>query len=166
MNQRQSPTIPVVTGTGTGSTELSAFDAALRDAGVANFNLVRLSSVVPPHTVVDTTGATPIPDGAWGDRLYCVYAEQRASVPGEQAWAGVGWVQRVDGAGGLFVEHEGDSEEIVTKLIDLSLADLVAGRPEEFGPVQQVRTGVTCTEEPVCAMVVAAYETAGWGFTR
>lgn len=144
MDQQKPPTIPVVTGTGTGSTELSAFDAALRDAGVANFNLVRLSSVVP----------------------HCVYAEQRASVPGEQAWAGVGWVQRVDGGGGLSVEHEGDSEEIVSKLIGLSLADLVAGRPEAFGLVQQVRTGVTCTEAPVCALVVAAYETVGWEFAR
>ncbi|SDG89114.1 pyruvoyl-dependent arginine decarboxylase [Klenkia brasiliensis] len=166
MDPQPDRTIPVVTGTGTGSTELSAFDAALRDAGVANFNLVRLSSVVPPRTSVDTEGTHPVPAGAWGDRLYCVYAEQRASVPGEQAWAGIGWVQRVDGEGGLFVEHEGDSEEIVAKLIDLSLADLVAGRPESFGPVQQVRTGVTCTEEPVCALVVAAYETAGWEFAR
>jgi arginine decarboxylase len=158
--------IPVLRGTGIGSTALSAFDAALRDAGVANFNLVRLSSVVPPHTDVDATGAAPLPAGGWGDRLYCVYAEQRATTPGEQAWAGVGWVQRRDGAGGLFVEHEGPSQELVTELIDASLADLVAGRPEDFGPPQTVLTGVTCTDAPVCALVLAAYETAGWRLTR
>ena len=33
---------------GRGSTELAAFDAALVGAGVANFNLIRLSSVIPP----------------------------------------------------------------------------------------------------------------------
>ena len=159
-------TIPVVAGTGAGSTALSAFDAALRDAGVANYNLIRLSSVVPPFTGVDTTGATELPTGGWGDRLYCVYAEQRATTPGEQAWAGIGWVQRLDGAGGLFVEHEGESEELVAGLIESSLADLAAGRPEEFGPVQKVLTGTTCVDVPVCALVVAAYETAPWAFTR
>jgi arginine decarboxylase len=155
--------LPVARGIGTGSTSLSAFDAALRDAGVANFNLVRLSSVIPPNTVVDTSGQTPIPYGGWGDRLYCVYAEQHADLPGVEAWAGIGWVQRLDGQGGLFVEHEGPTEAFLNNAIDSSLADLVAGRPEEFGEVHKVVTGTTCVDEPVCAFVVAAYETAAWG---
>jgi arginine decarboxylase len=155
--------LPVATGTGIGSTALSAFDAALRDAGVANFNLVRLSSVIPPDTVVDTSGRTPIPAGGWGDRLYCVYAEQHADLPGVQAWAGIGWVQRRDGKGGLFVEHEGPTETFLTTAIESSLADLVAGRPEEFGEPHMVINGVTCVDRPVCAFVVAAYETARWG---
>lgn len=166
MHTPATPTIPVVAGTGSGSTALAAFDASLRDAGVANYNLVRLSSVIPPRTAVDVTGDAPLPAGGWGDRLYCVYAEQRASVPGEQAWAGIGWVQRLDGEGGLFVEHEGDSEEFVAGAIEASLADLVAGRPEQFGAPQKVLTGVSCTDAPVCALVLAAYETAGWAFTR
>ena len=28
---------------------------------------------------VDATGKAPAPVGAWGDKLYCVYAEQRAT---------------------------------------------------------------------------------------
>ena len=161
-----STALPVATGSGTGSTSLSAFDAALRDAGVANFNLVRLSSVIPPDTEVDTTGATPIPEGGWGDRLYCVYAEQHADLPGVEAWAGIGWVQRLDGRGGLFVEHEGPTEEFLTTAIESSLADLVAGRPEEFGEVHMVINGTTCVDKPVCAFVVAAYETAPWRGAR
>lgn len=161
-----SHALPVATGTGTGSTSLSAFDAALRDAGVANFNLVRLSSVIPPDTEVDTTGATPIPEGGWGDRLYCVYAEQHADLPGVEAWAGIGWVQRLDGQGGLFVEHEGPSRAFLTTAIEASLADLVAGRPEEFGEVHLVVNGTTCVDKPVCAFVVAAYETAPWRGAR
>ena len=161
-----SSALPVAAGTGTGSTSLSAFDAALRAAGVANFNLVRLSSVIPPDTEVDTTGATPIPEGGWGDRLYCVYAEQHADLPGVEAWAGIGWVQRLDGQGGLFVEHEGPTEAFLTTAIESSLADLVAGRPEEFGEVHMVINGTTCVDKPVCAFVVAAYETATWGGAR
>jgi arginine decarboxylase len=166
MTSPMPPTIPLVTGVGSGATALAAFDAALRGAGVANFNLIRLSSVIPPHTDVDADGCSPLPAGGWGDRLYCVYAEQRASTPGEQAWAGIGWVQRRDGAGGLFVEHEGGSEEFVRKVIRASLTDLVAGRPELFGPPQQVVVGATCVEAPVCALVLAAYQTAGWDFIR
>ena len=41
--------ITVRTGTGSGRTLLSAFDHALLDAGVANFNLVTLSSVIPQN---------------------------------------------------------------------------------------------------------------------
>jgi arginine decarboxylase len=75
-------------------------------------------------------------------------------------------VQRRDGAGGLFVEHEGGSEEFVRKVIRASLTDLVAGRPELFGQPQQVVVGATCVDAPVCALVLAAYETAGWDFVR
>jgi arginine decarboxylase len=166
MTSPTPPTIPLVTGIGSGATALAAFDSALRAAGVANFNLIRLSSVIPPHTDVDADGRSPLPAGGWGDRLYCVYAEQRASTPGEQAWAGIGWVQRHDGAGGLFVEHAGGSEEFVRKVIRASLTDLVAGRPELFGPPQQVVVGATCVDAPVCALVLAAYETNGWDFVR
>ncbi len=37
-------------GTGEGKTSLTAFDAALFDAGVGNLNLVRVSSILPPKT--------------------------------------------------------------------------------------------------------------------
>lgn len=39
-----------VSGKGGGKTELNAFDSALVDAGVGNYNLVRLSSILPPNT--------------------------------------------------------------------------------------------------------------------
>src|SRR5262245_11871721 len=92
---------------GRGSTELGAFDAALVAAGAANFNVVRLSSVIPPHSEVVQVERCPFAEeGTWGDRLYAVYAEQRTSVPGEQVWAGVGWCQDPKTGRGLFVEHE------------------------------------------------------------
>lgn len=33
-------------------------------------------------------------------------------------------------------------------------------------PTTPVVTGATCTEEPVCTLVVAARGTTGWGSTR
>jgi arginine decarboxylase len=159
-------TIRVSTGSGVGSTALSAFDAALRATGVHNFNLVRLSSVIPPCAVVlDVDGGDQV-RGGWGDRLYCVYGEQRATTPGTQAWAGIGWVFQADREqGGLFVEHEGHSRKEVTRSISDSLADLTAGRPEQFGPVQMRLASATCVDRPVCALVVASYETAAWSRT-
>ena len=44
--------IRVSHGAGTGPTRMAAFDAALHAAGVADFNLLRLSSVIPPSAVV------------------------------------------------------------------------------------------------------------------
>lgn len=53
---QQRPTtglaIQVRAATGRGPTSLAAFDDALSVAGVANFNLVRLSSIIPPGSDV------------------------------------------------------------------------------------------------------------------
>ncbi|MGC9665877.1 pyruvoyl-dependent arginine decarboxylase [Planosporangium sp. 12N6] len=156
----------MVRATGTGGTTLSAFHEALVAVDLGHYNLVRLSSVIPPRTGVDASGQARVPVGQWGDRLYCVYAEQRASTPGEQAWAGIGWVQRHDGGGGLFVEHEGTSEELVTNAIRTSLRDLVAGREHEFAAPQWVLNGAICVDKPVCSLVIAAYETVPWAGAR
>ncbi len=44
--------IMVIEGHGEGGTELSAFDSALCDAGVGDYNLIYLSSVVPVGATV------------------------------------------------------------------------------------------------------------------
>jgi arginine decarboxylase len=156
-------TIRVSGGAGEGRTPLSAFDAALRAAGVENFNLVRLSSVIPPQAHVGRVEGGEQLRGDWGDRLYCVYAEQRATEPGEEAWAGIGWVfQAAAERGGLFVEHEGSSRAEVEWSIRSSLGDLTAGRPQAFGPVQMQLASARCVDRPVCAIVVASYETEAW----
>jgi arginine decarboxylase len=154
--------LPVVCATGTGNTTLSAFHNALVAMDLGHYNLVRLSSVLPPNTSVDATGKAPVPVGQWGDKLYCVYAEQSATEVGEQAWAGVGWVERLDGGGGLFVEHEGTSEQFVVNAIRTSLADLVEGREDYFTHPDWVLNGAVCTDKPVSSMVLVAYETTPW----
>lgn len=148
---------------GTGATELGAFDDALLRVGAANYNLIRLSSVIPPgSSVVEFHGPLPWPGGEWGDRLYVVYAEQRASCPGQAAWAGVGWVQDKVTGRGLFVEHEGTSEHAVRMEIDASLTQLQAGRHTDFGAMHMRITGTTCVDRPVCALTLCAYATESW----
>ena len=156
-------TIRVSTGTGTGRTTLAAFDAALVAAGVGDFNLVRLSSVIPPGSrVLEVDGPDQLP-GDHGDALYCVHAEAHASLPGHEAWAGVGWSLHDDGSGaGLFVEHEGPSHEQVATDLVHSLEDLSAARGNVYHPKGRRITGITCESLPVCAVVVATFRRAGW----
>ncbi len=157
--------IYVAPGIGTGPTKLSAFDAALNDAGVANYNLVRLSSVIPPRTSI-VVQDSPLPEeimpGTWGDRLYLVMAEMRVDTPNSEAWAGIGWVQDAETGKGLFVEHEGHSEKTVRDDITQSLEALMATRNVDFGKINMKVVGRTCTHHPVCAMVVAAYQASDW----
>jgi arginine decarboxylase len=146
---------------GSGQTELSAFDDALYKAGVANFNLVRLSSVIPPQSVIKTEPYANNGKECFGDRLYLVYAEQRESIPGKEAWAGIGWVQAEDGRG-LFVEHEGPSEEFVRTQIQDSLTDMVKYRVDTFGEINFHVVGMRCEDKPVCAFVAAVYKSEIW----
>lgn len=163
MNVGTGLTIRISRGAGTGRTRLSAFDAALRDAGVADFNLVRLSSVIPASSDVLTVAGSEQVVGDHGDRLYCVYADSYTSTPGEEAWAGVAWSHHRDGSGaGLFVEHHGLSRTDVTMELDYSLEDLSVVRGGVYAPSGSVLSSATCVNHPVCAVVIATYTTAGW----
>ncbi len=157
-------TIQVATGAGTGPTKLAAFDAALRDSGVANFNLIYLSSIIPPHCDVQVSVDGSVrTEGEWGDRLYVVMAEQRTDVIGEEAWAGVGWVQQEPDDRGLFVEHHGSVESEVRADIRASLGSLSAARLGEFRPLGMAVRGITCDGDPACALVVAVFGAEPWG---
>ena len=156
-------TIRVSAGTGTGRTELSAFDAALTSVGVGDFNLIRLSSVIPPGSDVVQVGPQQQVTGGHGDRLYCVYATAYASAPLQQAWAGMAWSRRNDGSGeGLFVEHSASSETTVTADLRSSLADLSQRRGGDFTEAGLVTASVHCVDQPVCALVIATFQSVPW----
>lgn len=146
-----------------GTTQLGAFDAALNATGVADRNLIRLSSVIPKGSKVEVLpGPIQNTPGKWGDRLYVVYAEQRTSTHNEEAWAGIGWVQdKIDGKG-LFVEHEGMSKKQVEQDITNTLKDLMKTRGVDFGEIKMQVVGGTCKDKPICALVVAVYQASDW----
>jgi len=153
----------VASGVGSGPTKLAAFDAALQSAGVGNFNLITLTSVIPAGTTVTPTDEALNPPGAqWGDRLYVVIAEMRVDQPGRQAWAGVGWTQEPGSAKGLFVEHEGHSEAEVRHDLEATLTSIARSRDEGFGPPEYALQGTLCRDAPACALVVAVYGSAPW----
>lgn len=156
-------TIRVSRGTGTGSTRLAAFDAALRSAGVADFNLVRLSSVIPPFSSVITTESDDQIPGGHGDLLFCVYADAYSSTPGESAWSGIAWAQHHDAAqGGLFAEHSGWSQGGVQRELDHTMEEMISGRPPGFQSRGTLLSSITCESHPVCALVIASYRRVSW----
>ena len=148
---------------GEGLTTLSAFDNALVKTGMANFNIIRLSSVIPPHAeIIEVTNEPPKLPGEWGDRLYAVYAEMRTEIHGEEVWAGVGWITDPETGKGLFVEHEGHTEQKVKEDIANSLHSLLGNRHMDKLPIRMHVVGAKCEDKPVCALVMAAYQVSDW----
>lgn len=154
--------ITITKGTGTGDTKIAAFDAALFEAGIANYNLIRLSSIIPTGSKLEIGKFTTPPD-EFGHKLYIVYASEIQVEAGKEAWAGVGWTLAEDGSGkGLFTEHEGHSEQEVTNLINETLTNMLSYRPGTYGAIGHEVAGIECVGKPVCALVAAVYKSEGW----
>ena len=154
-------TIHLSTGVGEGPTELAAFDHALHEANVANYNLLCLSSVIPPRARVVRARHRP---QAWdhGRRLYVVLSQMRQAVPGAQAHAGIGWVQEGEDGRGLFVELHDERRDRLEDDLHATLNAMRRYRDIGFGPVQTAIASATCASKPVCALVVAVYACDPW----
>ncbi len=155
--------ITVRLGQGSGPTHLAAFDAALRQAAVADRNLIPLSSVIPPGATVERTPEPTGCQGGWGDRLYVVMAEERVERPHEEAWAGIGWCQDPATGEGLFVEHHGHSQHQVESDLASTLGAISRARTgRTWNEHQMAVVGMTCVDEPVCALAIAVFSAEPW----
>jgi arginine decarboxylase len=153
--------IIVTSGAASGPTPISAFDHALISAGIANYNLLYLSSVIPPGATIERRRFVA-PPAQYGHRLFVVLSRQDARIHGESAWAGLGWVQAPDSGKGLLVEVHGTSRQVVERGIERSLTAMIANRGEVYGPVQSELVGIECHTEAVCALVAAVFGAQGW----
>jgi arginine decarboxylase len=153
--------ISVSPGVGTGPTKLAAFDAALMAAGIHNYNLIPLSSVIPPGAFLERRRHVAPPED-YGRRLYLVLAHETAAEAGATAAAGLGWVREPGDGRGLFVEAHGTGEDEVRGVIDRTLEAMTAARGREYGPVDTELVSAECTGEPVCALVTAVYASVPW----
>jgi len=150
----------VTAGKGEGNTPLSAFDKALNDAGIANYNLIYLSSIIPPKAKVRLL-KPHLQNKEYGNKLYIVMAKAIQVDFGKEAWAGVGWVQAGDGRG-MFVEHTGENRNDVVRLIKKSLTDMKKYRKWRFGKIHYAVIGNECKNKPICVVVSAVYKSEGW----
>jgi len=154
--------IQITSGVAAGPTPLAAFDAALRAAGVENYNLIALSSVIPPAAVLERARPGRRRD-EYGHRLYVVMARHETSHRGEQAWAGLGWTQEPGTGRGLFVELHGSSKRSVENDIAMTLDSMKAARADyDYGKNEAEIVGGTCEGDPLCALVIAVYSSEPW----
>jgi len=153
--------IQVTSGTGEGETGINAFDRALVGTGIADFNLVGLSSIIPEDSVVEA--CEPELEGVdYGDRLYVVMSKNVVDEEGEEAWVGIGWAQERESGRGIFMEGCGSSQEGVEKYIRRALESACEYRQEDLEISGIEVSGRECRGKPVCAVVVAVYGAEGW----
>ncbi|APX98061.1 pyruvoyl-dependent arginine decarboxylase [Natronorubrum daqingense] len=150
-------TIRIVWGAASAPTAMSSYDAALADAGVENYNLVSVSSVIPADTHVEAVGTAP-DLGPAGERLTVVEARATVTGPG-RASAALAWSQSVENGPGLFYETSGetDSEDVERRVLE----GLAAGqelRDWEFADAQVATESIQAKSgEHTTALVLAVY---------
>ncbi|MBF0452528.1 MAG: hypothetical protein HQK75_17635 [Candidatus Magnetomorum sp.] len=153
--------ITICTGTGSGPNELMAFDTALLDAGIIDYNLIYLSSSIPAGSIIERKRFIASPDEI-GHKLYVVISQKIQTVPGNYAWAGIGWTQEKEKGRGLFVEHHGVDKAQVQNDIISSLEFMKENRSLQYGNIHHEMIGIDCKDNPVCAMVLAVFKSQAW----
>lgn len=112
--------LSVVAGSGEGRTELTAFDRALMDAGIANLNFLRVTSILPQDVRV-----VPVPPFIPGMLTPAVYARITSHTPGERIAAAVGLGFSRESYGVIMeYQHTGtgeNAEAIVRNMIEEAL---------------------------------------------
>lgn len=97
-------------GYGVSKEKLSSFEMALRAAGISQFNLVRVSSILPPHAkiVKREEGLKALQPG---QIVYCVMCDQGTNEPNRLVAAAVGLARPRDGNQfGYLSEHHSYGE--------------------------------------------------------
>ncbi|MGA1795929.1 MAG: pyruvoyl-dependent arginine decarboxylase [bacterium] len=112
-----------VKGAAEGYTPLNAFDGALIDAGVGNFNLVKVSSIIPPRCTEIRDHSIPP-----GSLVPIAYASIISDIPGEVISAAVAAaLPEDDERPGLIMEyssrgHKEEIESIVRNMAEQGMA--------------------------------------------
>lgn len=148
--------IEIVYGTGEGPTTLSAFDSALADGGIHNYNLVELSSVIPKDTEIINTGKH---EEKWnvGDLVAVVLSENTSSIKGNTIAAGIGWATAEEG--GVFFEITGENISEVEEEIKKGITKAKQKRNTWSWDNNGIKTEIVehTVEENGSAMVSAIY---------
>lgn len=76
-------------GAGRHRQSLQSFEEALRNAGIAAYNLVRVSSIYPPGCKI-VSRQKGLDELSPGQIVFCVMAESRTNEPNRLACAGIG----------------------------------------------------------------------------
>ena len=155
--------ISIVWGSGLGNTPVSAFDQALKRAGIHEYNLIKLSSVIPAHCEVIEREHWQDRDSQRGDRMYVVFSKAIVPPGGDTRWIGLGWIN-VPEKGGIFVELQGPSYDVLVANLQKALREMSTYRPHLGGGdprFRVVRVASTGTQF-ASGIVAAVYKVISW----
>lgn len=145
--------VEVVWGGAQGRTELGALDGAFAAAGIHDYNLVELSSVVPGGASVVEAGSHDR-TAPRGTAMGVVLAE--AVVTDEEtAVAGLGW--HLAAEGGIFYEASGRSVEACRETLRAGLADARDLRNWAWDPEPTLRITEQRGDGPSASVVAAVF---------
>ncbi|MDR7522515.1 MAG: arginine decarboxylase, pyruvoyl-dependent [Armatimonadota bacterium] len=113
--------VSAVAGAGEGSTDLNAFDRALADAGIADLNVIRVTSIFPQGARI--APLRPYPPGLL---MPAVYARISRHTPGERIAAAVG-IGISEAGYGVIMEHSHtgtaeNADQIVRRMVEEAMA--------------------------------------------
>jgi len=148
----------LTSGHGTGTSKLAAFDSALFAAGIANFNLIRVSSIVPPGLPVHRLLRPSLALGGQGLLAPTVFGWTASSEPHEtiSATVGVGLPTRNARSVGVafYNAFRGSNDDCEKSVRDMILERLAA-RNEQGSQIELVSASVQ-VGTPWRAVVAAA----------
>jgi len=133
----------LVAGTGKASTTLNAFDRALQNAGVSHFNLVKVSSILPPNAKPGSVAVLPA-----GGVLFSAIAAIESDIHGEliSAAVSVGIPKDPKQHGVIMELHlHGSSKEIEEQVREMARVAL-ADRNIELLRVESIAVETIVTE--------------------
>ena len=101
----------LVSGIGYGNYELSSFDNALIDAGISNYNLVKVSSILPPKCFELSNDFLP----PQGSILFTAYAAISSNTIGDNISATISiGIPKNDTHVGVIMEHSSKKDSCIT----------------------------------------------------
>ncbi len=157
-----------VAGAGQHRDELHSFELALRDAGIERFNLVPVSSILPPSCEI-VSPEEGLQELQPGQVVFCVMARVGSEEPGRRITAAMGCAAPVNSNGyGYLAEHEavGESaEEASAYAEELAVAMLASalGVPDDAAHREGVqitsvsRSAVVETEDYTTVIAAAVF---------
>lgn len=115
-------------GVGVHRKSLQSFEVALRNAGIAHCNLVRVSSIFPPGCKI-VSPKVGLKEIVPGQITFCVIAEERTNEPNRLVSAGIGLaIPSGEGKFGYISEHHGFgmTEDKTSDLVEDMAASMLA----------------------------------------
>lgn len=150
--------IYLVKGHGYGSLDKTAYDDALWNAGIANFNIIPLSSVLPPScSIVETK----LDWNSYGRGMQLKVVESAALEvrKGLEAVAALGWIDPEGDKAGMLLELKGGDYDFLRIQMYEGLMEMSRRRGLNGEPKMVIeRAPVSNDKTYTCALVAALYK--------